>query len=313
VRRSLTKWADASISPTRGRRTLQWPALDRMNVLAGVVLIAAVSTLGDFVWYTFGVRHTVWAAVTHGAVLLTSVGAVLGNARGRVAKGLPIGALAGIGGALWYYLLVLTVDSRPYGAAIPGAWLFMWLLLAVLDGRWLRAPDCSGWRDIALRGTLAACAGGLSFALVWQRLWGRPAGQRQGYALQFAVWTFAWAPGLLVLVWGGGAGSIEPVELAKRIDRGEPLEILDVRSEREFAAGHIPGALNVPFNQVSRRASGVARTTDRELVVYCGHGPRAYIAALALRRNGRRRIVYLNGHFARWQQLALPLERPENL
>jgi phage shock protein E len=283
-----------------------------MNVVTGIALIAAVSTLGDFVWYAFGVRHTVWAAVTHGAVLLTAVGAVLGNARGHLLKGLPIGALAGIGGALWYYVLVLTVDPRPYGVAILGAWLFMWLLLALLDGRWLQTPIRSSWREIAVRGILAACAGGTSFALVWQRLWGRAPDERQGYALQFIVWAFAWAPGLLVLVWSGGAGSIEPVELARRIERGESLEILDVRSDREFMAGHIPGAVNIPFNHVSSRAGDVA-TGDRELFVYCGHGPRAYIAASALRRLGRRRIVYVDGHFSRWQRLGLPLERPKNL
>ena len=38
-----------------------------------------------------------------------------------------------------------------------------------------------------------------------------------------------------------------PQELLARIDRGDAPPILDVRSEREFAAGHVPGAVNIPY------------------------------------------------------------------
>ena len=48
------------------------------------------------------------------------------------------------------------LDSRPYGPAIPGAWVIMWLLLAALDGRWLRAPNRRGWKEVATRGVVAA-------------------------------------------------------------------------------------------------------------------------------------------------------------
>src|SRR5438128_1653587 len=112
-----------------------------MKALVGVLVVAAVATIGDSIWYTYGVRHTLLAGFVHGALLLTAVGAVLGAASGRVLKGLPIGALAGIGGAASYYLLVAVMDRRTYGSAIPSAWVIMWLILAALDGRWLRAPE----------------------------------------------------------------------------------------------------------------------------------------------------------------------------
>jgi prolipoprotein diacylglyceryltransferase len=97
-------------------------------------------TLGDYTWYTLNVRHGVMTGIIHGAVLLTAVGAVLGLDAGKLLKGLPIGALAGVGGALIYYLLVAIVDGRTYGTANPASWVAMWLLLALLDGRWLRDP-----------------------------------------------------------------------------------------------------------------------------------------------------------------------------
>jgi hypothetical protein len=172
-----------------------------MHAIAGTAVIAAAATLGDFIWYSAGVRHTMTAGLLHGALLLAVLGGVLGAASGRLVKGLPIGALAGIGGALSYYGLILVLDSRTYGTAIPGAWLMMWVLLAALEGRWLRAPDRRRWSEIAVRGVVAAVAGGVAFALVMTTLWGRPSGEERNYLVQFAAWAFAWAPGLQALTY----------------------------------------------------------------------------------------------------------------
>ena len=172
-----------------------------MNALAGTVVIAAAATFADFIWYSVGVRHTMTAGLLHGALLLAVLGGVLGAANGRLVKGLPIGALAGIGGALSYYAFILVMDSRTYGTAIPGAWVTMWLLLAALDGRWLRAPDRRRWSEIAIRGVVAAVAGGLAFAFVRTILWGPPPSGGRNYLVQFLAWALAWAPGVLALTW----------------------------------------------------------------------------------------------------------------
>lgn len=179
-----------------------------MKIIAGIGIIAGAATLGDFLWYSIGVRHTMTAGILHGALLLAVLGAVLGAASGRLVKGLPIGALAGIGGALGYYGLVLVMDSRTYGTAIPGAWVIMWLLLAALEGRWLRAPERRGWPEIAIRGLVAAAAGGVAFFLVMSTLWGRPPAGGRNYLVQFAAWAFAWAPGLLALTWGSAPSRV---------------------------------------------------------------------------------------------------------
>lgn len=171
-----------------------------MIPIVGIVAVAAAATFGDYIWYSMGVRHTVMAGVLHGALLLSVVGLVLGAAAGRPLKGLPIGTLAGIGGALSYYALIVVLDGRTYGAAIPGAWVVMWLLLAALDGRWLRAPSRRPWGEVAIRGLAAAVAGGIVFALVRDVLWGRPPGGERNYLLQWATWAAAWAPGLLALM-----------------------------------------------------------------------------------------------------------------
>jgi rhodanese-related sulfurtransferase len=334
-----------------------------MQGLTGVFVVAAVATVADFTWYSFGIRHTMLAGVVHGAILLMTVGGAIGSASGRFLRGLPIGALAGIAGAASYYALVALVDRRTYGSAIPAAWVLTWFYLAVLDGRWVRAPRRRSWGSVALRGAVAAIGSGVTFYLVMNVLWGRPPEGGRSYLVQFLAWAFAWAPGLLALTAGNRgigesgnreigqsgnrgigesenlgigksgnlgisesgnlgieesvgprveetpAGSISGGELLRRIDLGEPLHILDVRSEAEFEAGHVPGAVNISFMQVSGRLDEVPGGPDDELVVYCGHGPRAYIAAAALRRAGRHRIVYMSGHWAGWQAAGLRVER----
>jgi hypothetical protein len=169
-----------------------------MTSAAGILIVAAAATLGDFIWYTYGVRHTLMAGLVHGALLLTAVGAVLGASSGQIVKGLPLGALAGLAGAASYYLLVAVMDGRTYGTAIPASWVIMWLILAALDGRWLR-PARRPWNAVALRGLLAAVAGGVAFYLVLGTLWGRPPAGGRNYLVQFLAWAFAWAPGLLAL------------------------------------------------------------------------------------------------------------------
>ena len=176
-----------------------------MILLAGILLVAAAATAADWIWYTFGVRHSLTAGVLHGALLLTVVGGVLGAAARRPLRGLPIGMLAGVGGALAYYALVALTGGGAYGAAIPAAWVMTWLLLAVLEGRWLRAPACRSWREITARGIGAAVLGGLAFYLLLDTLWGAPPTGGRDYAVQFAAWAAAWAPGLLAL----GAGRNE--------------------------------------------------------------------------------------------------------
>ena len=170
----------------------------QLKIVLGILVVAALATVADWTWYTFDVCHGITAGVIHGAVLLTAVGGAIGAASGRLVRGLPIGTLAGIGGALVYYVLVAASDGRIYGAAIPAAWVVTWLSMALLEGRWI-SPTPRSWIAIAGRGTAAAVLSGIAFYLVQDRLWGEPPPDGRNYALQFALWAAAWAPGMVVL------------------------------------------------------------------------------------------------------------------
>jgi len=97
--------------------------------------------------------------------------------------------------------------------------------------------------------------------------------------------------------------------LLGQIDSNTAPAILDVRSAKEFSEGHVPGALNIPFESVAARAHELPGPRQSPMIVYCGHGPRAWMAGAALRRNGFTNVSYLEGHFSKWRSAGLREER----
>jgi phage shock protein E len=98
--------------------------------------------------------------------------------------------------------------------------------------------------------------------------------------------------------------SITATALRTLLAAGRAPAILDVRSAREFADGHVDGAVNIPFQQVGARVNDVPATMNEPLVVYCGHGPRAWMAARALRAHGFTKVMFLKGHWTAWKRLS---------
>jgi rhodanese-related sulfurtransferase len=103
--------------------------------------------------------------------------------------------------------------------------------------------------------------------------------------------------------------AIRPGALAEQIEQGQAPIILDVRSSAEFEQGHVPGAIHLPFWQIRNRAAALPAATNAPIVVYCGHGPRAWLAGAALRRRGFARVIYLVGHMSGWRRAGLREER----
>ncbi|HET7237489.1 MAG TPA: FAD-dependent oxidoreductase, partial [Terrimicrobiaceae bacterium] len=72
------------------------------------------------------------------------------------------------------------------------------------------------------------------------------------------------------------------------------VTLVDVRDSEEFQNGHVPGAINIPLNEIRQRLDELPR--DREVWLYCGVGQRAYYATRALLQNGFR-VKNLPGGF----------------
>src|SRR5688500_3152196 len=101
---------------------------------------------------------------------------------------------------------------------------------------------------------------------------------------------------------------MKPSTLLERIDGGTAPVILDVRTAREFRRAHVPGATHIPFQLIATRAASLGVSADTPIVVYCGHGPRAWIAGGVLRALGFRNVAYLAGHWAGWRRRGLRRE-----
>ena len=102
--------------------------------------------------------------------------------------------------------------------------------------------------------------------------------------------------------------TIEPSELARRISSGNAPLILDVRTPEEFAAGHLPGARNVPHDALAGRLGELGIAPADEIVVHCHSGRRAAAAEDVLRDAGYTNVRDLAGHWQGWTEAGLPTE-----
>ena len=85
-------------------------------------------------------------------------------------------------------------------------------------------------------------------------------------------------------------------EEAKRImDSQEGYIILDVREQDEYDAGHIPGAILIPYTQIEEKAEKVLTDKEQLILVYCRSGRRSKIAAEALVELGYTNIKEFGG------------------
>ena len=102
------------------------------------------------------------------------------------------------------------------------------------------------------------------------------------------------------------ADTITSAELNFLIKAGTAPAIVDVRSRAEYEAGHVPGAIHVPFWSAYWRADLVPASGPDPVIVYCATGPRAGIAGWQLGMAGIANIRTLEGHYTAWNKLKLP-------
>ncbi|HUL60706.1 MAG TPA: rhodanese-like domain-containing protein [Anaeromyxobacteraceae bacterium] len=84
---------------------------------------------------------------------------------------------------------------------------------------------------------------------------------------------------------GGAAGAAPVTGDAARALVGAGARLVDVRTPEEFAAGHLPRAVNVPYDEIAERIAEIGPPAT-PVVVYCRSGRRAARAAEALRGLG---------------------------
>jgi hypothetical protein len=154
------------------------------NALVGSLLIAAVSTLGDFVWAGLHLRHRVVYGLAHGAILFLCMGAYFGCLQKQTLRGALWGTAIGLAAAGSFYLLAPVAGY----SVMFVVWAFVWIALAMLVGASI------------MRGVLAMIGSGLGFYLI-SDIWRPFNPEGWDYAVHLLSWTIAYLPGFLALLY----------------------------------------------------------------------------------------------------------------
>lgn len=119
----------------------------------------------------------------------------------------------------------------------------------------------------------------------------------------------AFAVLLSVVAFAGEAPGIGGDALLARMAGGdEALVVLDVRTPKEFAEGHVPGAINISHDELEARLLELEADRDRDVVVYCRSGKRAGLALDMLEKAGFKRLYHLEGDYLGWAAASRPVE-----
>jgi len=91
-------------------------------------------------------------------------------------------------------------------------------------------------------------------------------------------------------------------------DRRHRTPILDVRSDKEWLAGHIEGAVHIPLGELQNRTGELSKQSS--IIAVCGSGYRSSIAASLLQARGFANVSSMAGGMTAWNQLRLPTVTP---
>ena len=167
-------------------------------VLLGSVAIAAVSTLGDFIWATWLPQHRTVYGLIHGTLLFCAIGLFLGTLAARAAAGAAVGAAIGALAAGAFYVLAPAVGYSAMFVVWVGVWMALGLLYARLSGTPINAVGAAHASPL-YRGAIAAIASGLAFYLI-SGIWRPFDPEGWDYAVHLGAWTLAYFSGFAALL-----------------------------------------------------------------------------------------------------------------
>ena len=105
-----------------------------------------------------------------------------------------------------------------------------------------------------------------------------------------------------------GFKAVNPAGLTELINREDAL-LLDLSAQGDFEKGHIPGAKNVAPSQFDPESKLLAKARELPVALTCQTGTASAEAAKKLVKAGFKRVYWLDGGVAAWQQANLPLAK----
>lgn len=112
------------------------------------------------------------------------------------------------------------------------------------------------------------------------------------------------APGFLKLV-NDAKSRVKETNVAQvrsRLEKGEKLNLVDVREESEWAKGHLPGATHLSKGIIERDIEKKFPDKDAELILYCGGGFRSALSADNLQKMGYKNVISMDGGWRGWNE-----------
>lgn len=104
-----------------------------------------------------------------------------------------------------------------------------------------------------------------------------------------------------------GVTAVSPAALKARLDAGEKFVLLDIRTEAEYRAGYISGAVWMPRGMLELKLQEFLPDPETEIIIYCGQECRGYLAAKTLAAMGYKRVSNLIGGVKDWTAAGYPL------
>ena len=92
-----------------------------------------------------------------------------------------------------------------------------------------------------------------------------------------------------------------PQELRERLDAGEQIVVVDVRTDGEVASGTLPNAKHIPLHELEARWQELKEAN--EIVCYCAAGMRSLKAAQLLREKGLFNATSMEGGINAWREI----------
>jgi NADPH-dependent 2,4-dienoyl-CoA reductase/sulfur reductase-like enzyme/rhodanese-related sulfurtransferase len=96
----------------------------------------------------------------------------------------------------------------------------------------------------------------------------------------------------------GEVEAMTVAQLAEALETGKPLQVVDVRTPKEYRKGKIPGAVNIPLEEMRSRWQELE--PDKDTVLYCRIGYRSYLACRILMGHGFNRLKNMSGGYLSW-------------
>ena len=113
---------------------------------------------------------------------------------------------------------------------------------------------------------------------------------------------------LMPLAYADYKAELSQDDAQAKID-AQQITVIDVRTPEEFAGGHVPSAINIPYDQIGKRLAEIPVAKDQPILLYCRSGRRSDMAEKTLTDAGYTQLYHLQGDMIGWDDNNRPIAK----